>query len=951
MNIKTSLCSIALLLGLAIPANAGQSASNTAELALREAGRKKGICLVVGETDGQLTAAVAAGSEFYVQGCTRKAAGIQAARKVLVSAGVADRSSIVLREEAHLPYADNLINLIVCPNLGSSGVSAAEVLRVLAPGGVAFLGGAGSVGAELKKAGVKNTKTVGGFLTFSKPLDPNMDGWTQIKGGADQSYTNSDKVVGPWKEMRWIAAPRWGALYLSYGGLVSAGGRVYYKENHASQGAHQWYLIARDAYNGRELWRVKSGGVWRKSYHITDFTLTCDDSRVYLCEDNTLVARDGRTGKKLKDYSPGFRPLATTALDRFLLASARGRMALLDKKTGNTLWKRSCAVHPAAGDGQAFVVAKGHVEAVAISSGSSKWKTEFKTKLNVNIRYKGGVVYLVCFEKWGTKGRVVALDAGNGKKLWTQEGNFKETVLPYKDEVWLMGKLVNPKVKKGAWSAMVLDPRTGKEKRKLPVSAIAKCFGARGAADYLMYMNGVYVDRKSGKPFGNRSTRSPCRLGQHPANGLTYFLPHHCDCGVTLRGFLALSKPGARKWFADDKETGKPRLFSAGGSSSGGTEKADDWPIYRGNLKRGNSTSATLPEKLKKLWSQKLGTGQMTQATGAYGMVFTAERISGRVFARQAASGKQAWSFVADGRVEYPPTLYKGMCLFGTGAGSVYCLDARSGKKIWRLRAAPVQKFIGDHDRLDSPWPVNGGVLVLNGLAHFSVGRSKSQSGGLSLFGVEAASGAVKWRVRVGGSGDMLMSDGKMLRHVSKFFTPGDGKQPWMPKKKRPTGLLFTTRYLTAVSVTDYMATVEPNLSYKKHIGLTDGRIKGESIAFNSKLSVAGWRYSPGVPGYKTKGKFNKYYMQALGASKWNLHDIKQHIMGIVLTDQRIYVAGRPTSYDPKDKAELWVLANKDGQKLQTLTIEGRPVYDGLSVVGERLYLASEDGKLTCYGK
>ncbi|MHC4917251.1 MAG: hypothetical protein ACYTGB_17370, partial [Planctomycetota bacterium] len=65
----------------------------------------------------------------------------------------------------------------------------------------------------------------------------------------------------------------------------------------------------------------------------------------------------------------------------------------------------------------------------------------------------------------------------------------------------------------------------------------------------------------------------------------------------------------------------------------------------------------------------------------------------------------------------------------------------------------------------------------------------------------------------------------------------------------------------------------------------------------------------------------------------------------------RAYVAGRPTSYDPKDKSELWVLSTEDGKRLQTLTLEGIPVYDGLSAAGGRLYVASEEGVLTCYGK
>ena len=62
-------------------------------------------------------------------------------------------------------------------------------------------------------------------------------------------------------------------------------------------------------------------------------------------------------------------------------------------------------------------------------------------------------------------------------------------------------------------------------------------------------------------------------------------------------------------------------------------------------------------------------------------------------------------------------------------------------------------------------------------------------------------------------------------------------------------------------------------------------------------------------------------------------------------------MAGLPVSRDPKEKSELWVLSGADGRKLQTLQLDSRPVYDGLSAAGGRLYVASEEGVLTCYGK
>lgn len=74
----------------------------------------------------------------------------------------------------------------------------------------------------------------------------------------------------------------------------------------------------------------------------------------------------------------------------------------------------------------------------------------------------------------------------------------------------------------------------------------------------------------------------------------------------------------------------------------------------------------------------------------AYGWL-TTEPATHRVLARDAATGRERWSYIADGRVDYPPALL-GLCLFGTTAGTVCALDAATGKEVWRMRAASARK-------------------------------------------------------------------------------------------------------------------------------------------------------------------------------------------------------------------------------------------------------------------
>lgn len=936
-------------------------ADDIAGLALKSASFDQGLCLVVNESDGKLTAALAKASRMTVQGCSWDAKNVQTARETIVSAKLSDRASSVWCEAEGLPYADGLVNLLVAPAWGSKPIEMTEVLRVLAPGGTAILGNDGSpdatngLEAKLKSAGITEHKALSrkGWITFKNSVNPDFDSWTHLNGSADMSCVNNDKAVAPIEEIRWIGDPRWGALYLTYEGVVTAGGRIYYKENRAAIGGTQSFLIARDAYNGFELWRIPVGAVWTLNYIWSDTSLTCDERRVYLVEDKVLVARDGLSGKKLHDFAPGFVPDTVTAAGAFLVASNKSTSAALDEESGKVLWNRPSVVHPAVADGVAFVLGKTELEAVSLNGGSSLWKTKVEpAPVNAVIRTfcKGGVVYVSYAPPYKAVNFLGAFDAKSGNPLWKKEGSISNYgIFPYKEETWILSK---DQGKADSVSAQVLDPKTGTVKKE--VSAKGKvpdhCNPSKGSANFLLYSNSWFLDTKSGTATCPKTVRTPCKLGQCPANGLTYFLPHHCNCGVTLRGFLALSKAGSKKWIADAANDGNSLLYSAGGSPAAATEKPDDWPMFRKDTRRSNASAAKLPEQLKLLWSEKLGESRLIQSTVAYGLVCTAEPKTHRVFARDAASSKELWSFTADGRVEFPPTLHKGLCLFGTGGGSVYCLNALTGKEIWRLRVAPAQKYLAEEGQFASVWPVIGGVMPLDGTIYFTCGRSV-QPEGLWLIAADATTGAIRWRKRGGSCGDLFVSDGKGLILTGVRYGINDCKLIGGDTTK---GVLQTTKYGNEIALADYMASVEPALSKEKHNSLTDGFVRGENLAFGDKLSVAAYHYCFHMPAdMKKTGRDGQLFIYAAseGKNTWLLDDkIAQQMIGVVLAGDTAYLAGVPTSQNPKDKSELWVVAGADGKKLQVLTLDNRPVYDGLSAAGGRLYLATEEGQLECFG-
>lgn len=954
---------------LAVPVLSAEPAAELAGFISQSAGLDAGMALVINDTDGKLTAALAKGNRLTVQGCVWEDKTIQADRAMLLAEGVAERASLIRIATNGLPYADSLINLMVAASWGRQPLDLAELLRVLAPGGIALIGNdanpAAMAGleAKLKQAGAKDVQSLArkGWLKFSKGVDPGFDTWSHNLGGPDLSYVNNDKMAGPWDEIRWIGDPRWGALYTSYNGRVTAGGRLYYIENRAGpEGGHQTWLVSRDAWNGFEFWRLSIGSP--PKYGSVGHTLTCDERWVYCVENNkALIARDGRTGQKVMEYAPGFLPTVATAVDSVLLTCNLGisppvasRIVAMDKESGKVVWSRAGIVHPPAENGTAFVLSATELEGVEIATGTSRWKVKSEVgDGNPRLFCKAGVIYATYMPAWKPFSLLVAYDAQNGSLLWKKEKpECGYGAMPYANEFWMLQRT---EAKGTSVYVRVLDPRTGTVKKEFPAKGVVnnKCYPTKGCADYLLYSNSWTLERETGTPLAQDTVRSPCSLGQMPANGMTYYLPHHCDCQVTLRGMLAMTRSGTRKWLTDAAMNSVPEIAASGAAPAAlPEEKPDDWPMYRKDTVRSNFMPGKLPDPLQLLWSEKLGSSRLIQAVSAYGLVVTTEPQTHRLLARDAATGKARWSFMADGRVEYPPALYKGLCLFGTAAGTVWALDASTGKEVWRMRAAPAEKYIVDAGQFASTWPVIGGVMPMNNEIFFTCGRSANVEGGIWLFAADATTGKIRWRTRGGSSGDMFLSDGKELMLTKNFFQLANGARIGGAKKN--AGLLHTTSYLTYVSVIDYMSCVEPSLSSEKHVELTDGRITGENLAFSDKLGVAAWRYRFGVPGpmmKKEKGGQRFLYAVSEGKNAWLLDDsIRQQMMGVVLAGDTAYMAGVPTIDKSDQKPELWVLAGADGRKLQILPLDARPVYDGLSAAGGRLYLATDDGQLFCYG-
>jgi hypothetical protein len=276
------------------------------------------------------------------------------------------------------------------------------------------------------------------------------------------------------------------------------------------------------------------------------------------------------------------------------------------------------------------------------------------------------------------------------------------------------------------------------------------------------------TDLVSGKLDAHRITKANCSrdFGWLPANGLIYTTPKHCVCWPMLRGYTALAPALADDRVRQVVEHRRFVLEQGVAPPSSAAAGAGEWPCYRHDPWRSGATAAALPNAVQTLWTASLGTwpdgvltadwrenpfvrGPITAPVAAGGQVFVARPDAHQVVALNLSDGQVRWRFTADGRIDTPPTIHGGLCLFGTKSGSVYALRTDDGRMVWRLRAAPAAEQIVAYGQVESPWPVPGSVLVIDGVLYFAAGRQPLADGGILLFAVEPATGQVQWVKRI----------------------------------------------------------------------------------------------------------------------------------------------------------------------------------------------------------
>jgi len=777
---------------IAALACSGVLAASPAEDILKATGIRGGMVIHLGCGDGKLTAALHANDGFLIQGLDADPANVAKARKTVRSAGLYGKVSISHLPGGALPYIDGLVNLVVAENLGK--VSMDEVMRVLCPGGAAYV------------------KRGGAWSRSVKPRPKEMDEWTHYMHGPDGNPVATDTIVGPPKRLQWVGGPRWARHHehmASISALVSTKGRLFYIFDEGSRASIQlpakWKLIARDAFNGTVLWK-RDIPVWYTHIYplksgpaILPRRLVAVGERVYLSLglDKPLVALDAATGKTVRTYKGTTSPEEVVLADGVLylvvntepykkdtfvwddpvcwtvgnnvikkrsLGDKKRTVMAIEAGTGKKLWSRETAIAPASlavKGGKCAYYDSQRIVCLDAKSGDKKWSSRQIDKKPKTYPSQYVPALIVCDNVvlfTGGKHQVIAVDADSGEKLWNRPQHRGGHRSP--EDLLVVGGLAwtGDVARSNRWTGY--DLRTGETKQEFDCDIKGywfhhRCHRSKATTKYFIpSRTGIeYVDRVKEHWVRNHWVRGACVYGVMPANGLTYAPQHPCACYIEtkLNGFNALApeprtpapKCPENKRLTKGPAYGKVSNFKSQTLPAGGQvpdSRSDDWPTYRHDAARSGYSPASVPAGVKPAWTAEIG-GRLSSVVVAGGKCFVAQIDAHTVHALDAVTGKAAWTFTANGRVDSPPTIYRGCAIFGSADGYVYCVRASDGELVWRYLAAPCDRRHTGFEQIESVWPVHGSVLVRRGEVYCIAGRTIFLDEGMRLCRINAETG------------------------------------------------------------------------------------------------------------------------------------------------------------------------------------------------------------------
>jgi outer membrane protein assembly factor BamB len=801
-------------------------AANRGGSILEQIGVTRGICVVLGDTEGELAVELARDSELLIYVQSPRAKEVETVRKAADDTGLYGTRIFVEKGAfASLNLADNVADAVVVTGR-QKRFSQAEIRRVLRPRGKALLG----------------------RKLLANPTAAGVDNWSHPYHGPDNNPQSDDTVIKAPYLTQFLAEPRYAPVpqvaVASAGRLFKAFGHVAFKKR---EEPFLNKLVAFNGYNGTILWqRDLIEGVM-----IHRNTMIAMPSVLYVGDDRSCKVIDAATGELLDEIRPTTGVAGGTfwkwmAMENCVLYALIGRQ---EQRDPTMRWEREAhgwpwnpisrgfnqpdrikdpneayAAHPwgfgcnvlainprtkkvlwshredEPVDGRAICMGNGRIYIFRFGSylacldatcGDFLWRRtpdnapdlfealgDYSNRQGASWNWRT-TCYLKCSDDalyfaGPQVGKLLAVSTRDGRVLWSDPYNNFQLIIRENELYAIAGQndLNSPSKK--------FDPLTGEVLAQFDTGRRA-CTRPTGTSDSIFYRargGSTRFDLAASSPQLISPMRPPCHDGVTIANGLLYWSPSVCDCQLTLYGFTSLAPAGDFHFRPD--ATGAKRLERSKRSNKpipSQPESSADWPTFRADNTCSATTEAVVPQSTKLLWEFEPGTRispsspPPTPPVAAGGLVFTGGP-DGIVRAVDAASGRLRWKAYTGGAIRMPPTVWAGRVFVGSGDGWVYSFKAKNGWLIWRFRAAPAERKIPVYGAISSTWPAGGGVLVEDGVAYVAAGIVNYD--GTYVYALDAVTGKVKWQNDTSGhlnpqarsgvslQGHMLLTDGRL---------------------------------------------------------------------------------------------------------------------------------------------------------------------------------------------
>ncbi len=809
-----------------------------------------GFIVHVGCDDGSSVNSLGIDDSFIVQGLSENRKTVAMVRNQVKTQGQYGTISIAQFDGEHLPYVDSMVNLLVISDPGK--LTSEEIMRVLAPRGMVVLQKGINVDG-LKTMALENP---GEWNVAKKPWPKEIDEWTHYLHDESGTSVSNDLIAGDPKGLRWTCGPLWARSHehtASMNAMVSAGGKIFYVMDEGPIESVQLpaenYLTARDAFNGILLWKrplknwfnhlypLKSGPGWLPR------RLVAVEDKVYIAPGagEEVLCLDANTGEVLHQYESTTSTFELIVSDGILFAAVepnplpndynqqhpncwkerdraskiwgwhreRGMRLLqaIDVETEQILWTQEMPVAPmtlSADSERIYLYDGSALFAFHKTSGNEVWQTDISDLFHILTGYAGPrVIVRDNYVVFAPQKEIFVLNAESGEIIWTAQnkprsGHYSlEDLYVIGDKVWVMGRANN-----GQFTTYNLANGSISNEASNPIDSFyihQRCYPGKATLKYLLppIMGNTVYDMKEDQWTINHWVRGGCIYGSMPANGMMYSGAHACACYYQskMNGFTAIA-PNPQPSIAPptEKRLTKGPAYNAGNPQTKYPDSA--WPVFRHDNTRSSYVKTEIGTEITRSWETPFQT-KLSQPIAADGKLFISAIDEHTLYALDAASGEEIWSYIAGGRVNSPPTLYKGLALFGCADGCVYALNASDGKLAWKFQVAPHSRKLISFGQIESIWPVSGSVLIEEGKLYCVAGRSMFLDGGLRMLILNPETGELLFENvmddKVPGTGqnlqellmgkhmpvampDILSSDGKYVYMKSQTFTK-DGKR------------------------------------------------------------------------------------------------------------------------------------------------------------------------------